>query len=112
LEGEQEGEGKVEEKGSKRRKAGTTTKPATTFGVAEEAAIASAGDNRACSNRRGRKNEYSGCEGTGAGCRGSSKTGSLCYGHRLWEELLCLRGIWAHSLILQELESKRQGGRQ
>ena len=44
------------------------TKPATTLSVAEEATIASAGDNRACSNRRGRKDECSGCEGTGVGC--------------------------------------------
>ena len=50
LEGEQEGRRKAEEKGSRRRKAGTTTEPATTIGVAEEAANASAGDNGACSN--------------------------------------------------------------
>ena len=50
MEGEQEGGGKVEEKGSRRRKAGTMTEPATTIGVAEEATIASAGNNRACSD--------------------------------------------------------------
>ena len=44
------------------------TKPAMTFGVAEEAAIVSAGDNRACSDGRGRKDECGSCEGTGAGC--------------------------------------------
>ena len=49
MEGEQEGGRKVEEKGN-RRKAGTTTEPATTIGVAEEAANASAGNNRACSD--------------------------------------------------------------
>jgi len=53
LEGEQKGGRKVEEKGSRRREAGTTTKPAMTFSVAEEATIASAGDNRACSDGRG-----------------------------------------------------------
>jgi len=53
LEGEQKRGGKVEEKGSRRRntEAGET-KPATTFGVAEKATFASAGDNRACSNGR------------------------------------------------------------
>ena len=40
----------IEEKRSRRRKTGATIKPATTFGVAEEAAIASASDNWACSN--------------------------------------------------------------
>ena len=37
------------------------TEPAMTFGMAEEATIASAGDNRACSDGRGRKDECSGC---------------------------------------------------
>jgi len=86
LEGEQEGGREVEEKGSRRRKARTMTKPATTIGVAEEAAIASAGDNRACSNGRGRKDEY----GSGKGirtrgrteCGGPSKKGSFCYRSR------------------------------
>ena len=50
LEGEQKGGRKTEEEGSCRRKTGATTNPATTFGVAEEATTASAGDNRACSN--------------------------------------------------------------
>ena len=50
MEGEQEGRRKAEEKGSRMRKARTTTEPATTIGVAEEAANASAGDNGACSN--------------------------------------------------------------
>ena len=49
MEGEQEGRGKVEEE-RRRGKTGTETNPATTIGVAEEATIASAGDNRACSN--------------------------------------------------------------
>jgi len=37
-----------------------------TLGVAEEATIVSVGDNRACSNGRGRKDKCSGDEGTGA----------------------------------------------
>jgi len=37
-----------------------------TLGVAEEAAIASTGDNRACSNGRGGKDECGSCEGAGA----------------------------------------------
>jgi len=40
----------LRKKRSRRRKTGATTKPAMTFGVAEEAAIASAGNNWACSN--------------------------------------------------------------
>jgi len=40
--------------------------------VVEEATIASAGDNQACSNRRGKKDECGGCKGIGAGCRDSS----------------------------------------
>ena len=86
MEGEQEGGREVEEKGSRRRKARTMTKPATTIGVAEEAAIASVGDNRACSNGRGRKDEC----GSGMGirtrgrteCRGPSEKRSFCYGSR------------------------------
>jgi len=62
------------------------TKPAMTFGVAEETAIASAGDNRACSDGRGRKDEC----GSGKGirtrgrteCRGPSEKRSFCYGSR------------------------------
>ena len=60
MEGEQEGGGKVEKKGSGRRKAGTTTEPATTIGVAEEAAIALAGDNGACSDGGNRADECGG----------------------------------------------------
>jgi len=36
-----------------------------TFGVAEEATTASAGDNGACSDGGNREDECSGCEGTG-----------------------------------------------
>ena len=50
MEGEQEGREKVEEERSWRGKIGTETNPATTIGVAEEATIASAGDNGACSD--------------------------------------------------------------
>ena len=39
------------------------TKPATTIGVAEEAAIASAGDNGACSDGRNRENKHGSGEG-------------------------------------------------
>jgi len=48
------------------------TKPTTTFGVAEEAAIASAGDNRACSDGRCGENKCSGCKRTEARYRDSS----------------------------------------
>ena len=42
------------------------TKPATTFGVAEEATIASAGDNRACSDGGCGENKCGSSEGSGA----------------------------------------------
>ena len=48
-----------ERKEGRRRRsseAGAKTKPATTFGVAEEATTASAGDNRACSDGGSREN--------------------------------------------------------
>jgi len=38
-----------------------------TFGMAEEATIASAGDNRACSNGRSREDKYDGSEGDRTG---------------------------------------------
>jgi len=72
---EQERGRKVEEEGDRRGnpEAGET-EPATTIGVAEEATIASAGDNRACSDGGNRKDECGGSEGTGtgAGCRDPS----------------------------------------
>ena len=64
---EQEEGREIEEKGSRRRKAGPMTKPAMTISVAEKATIASAGDNRACSDGRGRKDECGSRERTGAG---------------------------------------------
>ena len=73
-----------EERLRKRAKAGET-EPATTISVAEEATIASAGNNRACSNGRSRENECSsGKRNRGrwkSECRGSTKKGSLCYGY-------------------------------
>ena len=81
LEGEQKRREKTEEERSRRggTKAGKT-EPAMTFGVAEEATIASAGNNRACSDGRCRKDEYGGNKRVGARYRGSSKMGPLCDG--------------------------------
>ena len=62
----------VEEEGGWRSKTRIKTDPATTIGVAEEATIASAGDNRACSDGRCGENKYGGCKRTGAGCGDSS----------------------------------------
>jgi len=62
LERKQEGRGEIKEKTSWRRIETGETKPAMTFSMAEEATIASTGDNRACSNRRGRENKYGGVE--------------------------------------------------
>ena len=44
---------------------------ATTISVAEETTASSAGDNRACSDGRDRKDECGGYERTGAGCGNS-----------------------------------------
>ena len=66
---EQKGRGEAEEEGGRWRKEGTMTKLATTIGVAEEAAIASAGNNQACSNGRSGENEC----GSGKGIRRRSR---------------------------------------
>ena len=42
-----------------------------TLSMAEEAATSSAGDNRACSDRRGKKDKCSGSKGVRIGNRGS-----------------------------------------
>ena len=52
-----------------------------TLSVAEEANAFSAGNNRAYSNRRGRKDKYYNDQRTGTG-DGSSKKGLLCDGGR------------------------------
>ena len=81
LEGKQEGKGENKEKG-RRRNAETraTTNPATTLGVAEEATIASAGDNGACSNGRDREDKCGGGQRAGVRteCGCSSEKGPLC----------------------------------
>ena len=110
MEREQERGGKVEEERSW-RKTGTKTDPATTIGVAEEATIASAGNKRACSDGRDRKDECGGCEGCRARGWGPSKKGSLCYGGGSRMKLLCLQGFWAYGPSLQESGTKRKSDR-
>jgi len=82
------------------------TKPATIFGMAEEAAIASAGDNRACSDGRSRKNKCGSGERTRnwgrTKCRRFSKMRLLCYRYRSKSELLCVWRFWAHGPTLQK----------
>jgi len=53
----------VREEGTGRRgsKAGAKTEPAMTFSVAEEATIASAGNNRACSDGGSREDKCGSC---------------------------------------------------
>jgi len=46
----QERGGEIEEERRRRSSKARKTEPATTFGMAEEATIASSGDNRACSD--------------------------------------------------------------
>ena len=74
MERKQEGGGKAEKKGNRRVEAGKT-EPATTIGVAEEAAIVSAGDNRACSDGGCGKNECGSSERIRA--RGRTKYGGF-----------------------------------
>ena len=97
---------KEEEKGG--RRGSTETDPATTIGVAEEATIASAGDNGACSDGRDREDKCSGSKKWRARGWGSSKKGSLCYGGGLGTKLLCLWGFWAHGPSLQESGAERE----
>ena len=74
MEGKSEGGRETVRKERTRRrgsKAGAKTKLATTLSVAKEA-NASAGDNRACSDGRCRKDECGGSKRTGTECGGSS----------------------------------------
>ena len=50
--------------------------------AAEEATIASTGNNRTCSDGRCREDKCSGSKRTGTEHRDSSQIGSLCYGNR------------------------------
>ena len=54
---------------------------ATTLNMAEKANVFSAGDNRACSNRRGRENKCGGSKRVRTRDRGPKK-GPLCNGGR------------------------------
>ena len=53
----------MRKEGTRRRgsEAGAKTEPAMTFSVAEEATIASAGDNRACSDGGSREDKHGSC---------------------------------------------------
>ena len=70
--------------------------------VVEEANAFLAGDNRACSDGRGRENKYSGGKRIGIGDGGSSKKGLLCYGSRLWKELLHMWRFQTYGPSLQK----------
>ena len=78
------------------------TNNAMTISVAEKASTFPAGDNKACSNGRSRKDECNGSEGVRTRDGGSSKKRPLCYGSGSWKELLCLQGFWAHGPSLWE----------
>jgi len=111
LEGEQERRRTLEEEEGTRGRSsetGAKTEFAMTLSMAEEANVFSAGNNRACSDRRSRENEYSGSKGVRTENGSSNKKGSLCYGSRSGEELLCLWGIWAYGLTLQKLGTERE----
>ena len=64
MKGKQEGRREIaREEGTRRRgsEAGAKTEPVTTFSVAEEATIASAGNNRACSDGGSREDKCGSC---------------------------------------------------
>ena len=75
------------------------TKSVMTFGMAEETAIASAGDNRACSDGGDREDECSGCEGCGA-------RNWVCYGGGSGLELLCM---WGFGHIARHCRNRGRG---
>ena len=77
-------------------KAGAETEHATILSIAEETTVSSVGDNQACSDRRSRKNEYSGVKRIGTECRGFSEMGLLYNRGRSEKKLLCLWRLWAH----------------
>ena len=84
MEGEQERRRKVEEKEGTRGRSsetGAKTEFAMTLSVAEEANAFSTGNNRACSNGRGREDKCSGSKKVRTGNRGSKKE-PLCDGGR------------------------------
>ena len=83
---------------------------AMTLSVAEKANAFSAGDNRACSDRRSRKNKCGSSEKIRTRDGDVSKKGPLCNGSREGKKLLCLQRIWAHGLSLQK-SRKRKGSR-
>ena len=85
MEREQERGGKIKEERSRRRSTQVgETEPATTFSVAEETTIASAGNNQACSDGRSREDEYSSSERARGRTEygGFSQMGPLCNGNR------------------------------
>jgi len=70
-----------------------------TTSVTEKATTSSAGNNSACSDRRGGKDKYGSGKRTETGDRSSQKR-PLCNGGGQKKELLCLQRIWAHGPTL------------
>jgi len=68
--------------------------------MAEEANAFSAGNNRACSNGRSRKNKYGNGKRAGTRDRGSLQKRLLYYRSEWRKNLLCLQRIQAHDLTL------------
>jgi len=77
----------------KKETAGAATEYAMTISVAKEANASPAGNNRACSNRGSRKDEYSSSERVG---NGGSKKRLIYNRNRQRKELLCLWRFQAH----------------
>jgi len=103
LEGKQKRRGKIEGKKETRRRSsetGAMTVNAMTLSVVEKVTTFSAGNNRACSDRRSGENKCNGVERAGTRDGGSSKKGSLHYGSGSWKELLHLQRFWAYGLLL------------
>jgi len=83
-----------------------------TISVAKEV-NASAGNNGACSNGGSGKDECNSSERARGGTKygDSSKTGPICNGSGLREELLCLWGFRAHGLLLQKQRKRKTNRR-
>jgi len=94
----------------KKEQTGAVTDMATTLSMAEETSAFSAGNNRACFNRRSRENKCSSSERIRTRDRGFLKKGPLSNGSGQGEKLLCLWRVWVHGPSLQK-SRKEKGSR-
>ena len=117
MEGKQKGRRKIEgiirTEGSSPQTAGTATSNTMTTSVTKKARnTISAGNNRAHSDERSRKDKCGSSKKSGTRTRDkAAKKRPLYYRHRQRKKLLCVWRIWAHSPILQKQEARNQRGK-